>query len=167
MSENWKEKAERYRAKVVNFAEEKREEIRAGMDTIECWGGAGTMGYIHGRYGGMPKRWGIPLDMGVTALLKAFAFGGWFGTKSVAADLHSVGNGTGSWVVGTLALDAGQKALRAAKNKDGSPEALNKPRNTPELLDGFDNRANTIMAGESAVRRGARNENLDRQIFRF
>jgi hypothetical protein len=145
---DWKSIAESSKKKLGNFVEENKQQIRYAADTAETWMGAGVMGYIHGRNGGMPKKFGVPVDLGVTGLLKAFAFGGWFGTKAIAADLHAIGNGTGSWFVGTMLLDVGQEKLRNAKDKDGKPVAKGHSLSEAEAKAAdIDARANTIIAG--------------------
>jgi hypothetical protein len=150
---DWKAVAERSQKKIASFYAENKATLRAAADTAEVWTGAGVMAFVHGRYGGIPKRFGIPLDMAATVLLKAFAFGGWFGTKAVASDLHSLGNGTGAWWIGTMLLDVGQNQLKKAKKADGTAEALGRPLTEDEAkARNLDIRTNTIIAGERAAR---------------
>jgi hypothetical protein len=146
---DWKQVAMKAKGRIASIYEENREQIRFATDTVEVWGAAGFMGWIHGRNGGIPKRLGIPLDLGLTGVLKLVAFMGWAGKYS--ADLHGLGNGFGAYYFGTMGLDIGQTALKNAKAADakaGKTVTPDHPLTDKEAHDqNLDTRTNTIVAG--------------------
>lgn len=149
---DWRDIAMRSKKRIATIYEENKEQIRFAADTVEVWGAAGFMGWVHGRNGGVPKRLGIPLDLGLTGLLKLVAFMGWAGKYS--ADLHATGNGFGAYYFGTMGLEIGQKALVAQKEADKKPAGH--PLTADEAkTQNLDARTNTIVAG---AQRGALGE---------
>lgn len=142
---DWKALAERYGNAVKKQRESYELQTRYALDTIEVGGSSFAVGYVHGRNGAMPKRLGVPLDLGAAAVLKLVAFMGW-GAK-YTPDVHSLGNGPLAYFLGSMGAERGQVALRAAKDKDGKPVALNRPLTEAEAKDrNVDVR--TIVAGD-------------------
>jgi hypothetical protein len=124
----WKKLYESSKARMERFQDENKESIRYATDTIEVWGVAGALGYLHGRQGGMPKLLGIPYDLGIALAAKVVAFAGWAG-KSWSADMHAIGNGAGAYYIGSVGADMGQKARKDAG------EMLNRPFTEAEAKD--------------------------------
>jgi hypothetical protein len=160
----WKQIAQRARAKLAGIYEENAEMIRAALDTGEVLLGAGVVGYVHGRKGYVPKVLGVPVDLGSFIVGK---IGGFLMTaKHVtgAADVHALSNGPGAYYIGSVGADMGQRALRAAKNKDGTPEAKGRPLTEAEAKD-VNGDVRTIVAGETRRLLDAHREELQRTMI--
>lgn len=164
---DWKDIALRSKQKLAKTYEDNREQIRYAADTVEVFLAGGIIGWIHGRNGGIPKRLGIPLDLGLMILFKGLGFymsaKGWTG----AADVHAIGNGIGGYYFGTMGLEIGQKQLAAATDKDGKKTALGHPLSDKEASDAnIDRRTNTILAGEEQQRTAIGEGNRSYQVTR-
>jgi hypothetical protein len=146
----WRAMALRLQNKISNFYEENREMIRAGLDTGEVLLAAGTIGYVHGRKGYVPKVLGVPIDLGTFLVGKIGAFLMTAYKVPLAADVHALSNGPGAYYIGSVGADMGQRALRAAKNKDGTPEAKGRPLTDAEAKD-LNADVRTIVAGQTKL----------------
>jgi hypothetical protein len=150
---DWKRTAEKAQGRIKTIYEEQKEQIRFAADTVETFLAGGIIGWIHGRNGGIPKRLGVPLDLGLMVLLKIGAFV--MSAKKIAgaADVHAFGNGVGAYYFGTMGLEIGQRQLAAKKDSKGNPVALGHPLSDKEAADmGIDPRTNTVLAGAEQQR---------------
>lgn len=160
----WKAIAQRARAKLDNIYEENKELVRATLDTGEVLIGSGLVGYVHGRKGYVPKYLGVPLDLGSFLIGKILAFGMTVKKVMGAADVHALSNGPGAYYIGSVGADMGQRALRAAKNPDGTPQAKNRPLTDQEAKD-LSADVRTIVAGETKRMLDAHREEIQRTLI--
>lgn len=127
MSVDWKGIAERAKARLSNISKEEQKTMEHVGGTVLTYAGAGIAGYVHGRKGGMPTYFGIPLDLLVAAGGGVAGLAGWAGEYSPYI-LHFA-NGFGSYYIGTMAAGKGQQARKDAgeyKGKEFTAEEARK-----------------------------------------
>jgi hypothetical protein len=109
---DWKAIADRARTRLANISQEQAHAMEQVGGTVLTFAGAGVAGYIHGRRGGMPTYFGVPLDLGLAAVGGVVGLAGWAGEFSDY--VLNFTNGFGAYYVGTMAAGKGQQARKDA-----------------------------------------------------
>lgn len=122
----WRDQVVRLKNTAAQKVRENWHFIRAGLDTGEVIIASGGFGYLWGRKGYMPKRLGMPLDLLIGGAVKIGAFFLTAYKVPGAADVHALSNGALASYAVAVGADMGQRALKAAKNPDGTPQAKNR-----------------------------------------
>lgn len=148
-SKYWRDQVVRLKNEAAKKIADSWHIIRAVLDTGEVLLSIGGFGYIWGRYGYMPKRLGIPIDLGIGGVLKIGAFFLTVYKVPGAADVHSFSNGALGSYANAVGADIGQRALKNAKNKDGTPQMKGRQLTEAEAKD-LQADVRNVVAGEVA-----------------
>lgn len=92
--------------------------MEQALQSLEVGGAALGLGFVHGRKGTMPEKFGVPLDLGAAIGLHLLAFSGY--TKGAAKHLHALGDGALAYYLGSLGGQWGQKRRKAAGELTGA-----------------------------------------------
>lgn len=95
-----------------------KETGKTALRSVEVGGAAFGLGFLHGRKGNMPEKFGVPLDLGAAIGLHLLAFSGY--TKGAAQHLHALGDGALAYYFGSLGGQYGQKKRKAAGELTGA-----------------------------------------------
>lgn len=92
--------------------------MEQALQSLEVGGAAFGLGFVHGRKGTMPEKFGVPLDLGAAIGLHLLAFSGY--TKGAAKHLHALGDGALAYYLGSLGGQWGQRRRKAAGELTGA-----------------------------------------------
>lgn len=127
MAVDWKGIAERAKARLTNISSDQKQAMEHVGTTVLTYAGAGIAGYVHGRKGGMPTYFGVPLDLMVAGFGGLAGVAGWAGEYSPF--VLGFANGFGAYYIGTMMAGKGQQARKDAgeyKGKEFTAEEARK-----------------------------------------
>ncbi len=106
---SWKNKALRLRARMRASENRTRRTVETVVHTTEVSSAAFVAGLVQGRYGGIEVL-GVPMDLGLAAVLHVAAFAGLGGKMS--SHLHGFGDGFLAAFLTTTGRGVGQELLK-------------------------------------------------------
>lgn len=104
----------------------KKEHVDQTIRSGASGGTAFLIGLVHGRQGGMPSKFGIPLDMAVAVAMHGLAIGlPMMNVKvpeKVTTGLHASGDGALAYFLGAMGAQVGQKLRKSAGKMQDPPQ---------------------------------------------